>query len=55
VPQFSSGSNVLVSFSTNTIRPSENFANATIYRPRFLDVKLPGIGGSSGLVTDPGP
>lgn len=55
VPQFSHGSNVLVSYSTNTISPSENFDNATIYRPRFLDVKLPGIGGPAGLVTGPGP
>lgn len=55
VPQFSRGSDVLVSYSTNAIRPSANFANVTIYRPRFLDVKLPGIGGPSGPVTDPGP
>lgn len=55
VPQFSSGSNVLVSYSTNTIRPSANFANVTVYRPRFLDVKLPGIGGPSGPVIHPGP
>jgi len=55
VPQFSHGSDVLVSYSTNTIRPAENFDNATIYRPRFLDVKLPGIAGPSGPVTEPGP
>jgi len=55
VPQFSSGSNVLVSYSTNTIHPAENFDNATIYRPRFLDVKLPGIDGPAGPVTEPGP
>ena len=55
VPQFSRGSDVLVSYSTNTIRPAENFDDAAIYRPRFLDVKLPGIDGPSGPVTDPGP
>lgn len=53
VPQFSSGSNVLVSYSTNTIRPAENFGNVEIYRPRFLDVRLPGIEGPSGPVADP--
>jgi hypothetical protein len=55
VPQFSNGSNVLVSYSTNATRPSANYSNVTIYRPHFLDVKLPGIGGPSGPVTDPGP
>jgi hypothetical protein len=55
VPQFSSGRNVLVSYSLNTIQPAENFNNATIYRPRFLDVKLPDIGGPSGTVADPAP
>jgi len=55
VPQFSSGSDVLVSYSTNTTRPNENFYNATIYRPRFLDVKLPAIPGPSGPITDPIP
>jgi hypothetical protein len=53
VPQFSSGSNVLVSYSTNTIRPADNFADARIYRPRFLDVRLPGIAGPSGPVAEP--
>jgi hypothetical protein len=53
VPQFSHGSDVLVSYSTNTIQPGENYDNDTIYRPRFLDVKLPGIGGPSGPVTEP--
>jgi hypothetical protein len=46
---------VLVSYSTNTIRTADNFSNATIYRPRFLDVKLPGIAGPTGPVTEPGP
>jgi hypothetical protein len=55
VPQFSNGSDVLVSYSTNTTSPGVNFDNVTIYRPRFLDVKLPGIGGPSGPVIDPGP
>jgi hypothetical protein len=55
VPQFSNGSHVLVSYSTNALGPNENFANVTIYRPHFLDVELPGIGGPSGPVTDPGP
>jgi hypothetical protein len=53
VPQFSNGSNVLVSYSMNTIHTGENFGNAAIYRPRFLDVKLPGIDGPSGPVTEP--
>lgn len=53
VPQYSHGSDVLVSYSTNTIRPGENYDNVTIYRPRFLDVRLPGIGGPSGPVTEP--
>ena len=55
VPQFSSGRTVLVCYSTDAIRPAENFANVTIYRPRFLDVTLPGIGGPAGHVTEPGP
>jgi NRPS condensation-like uncharacterized protein len=53
VPQFSSGRTVLVCYSTNAIRPEENFANVTIYRPRFLDVTLPGIRGPVGHVTEP--
>jgi hypothetical protein len=53
VPQFSGGSNVLVTYSTNPIGPSENFNNVTIYRPRFLDVRLPGITGPSGPIADP--
>jgi hypothetical protein len=55
VPQFSSGSDVLVSYSTNTTRANENFYNAAIYRPRFLDVKLPGITGPAGPITEPSP
>jgi hypothetical protein len=55
VPQFSGGSNVLISYSLNTTRVGRNFENSTIYRPRFLDVKLPDIGGRSSAVTDPAP
>lgn len=55
VPQFSNGSHVLVSYSTNTVQSADNFRDATIYRPRFLDVTLPGIAGPSGPVTEPGP
>jgi hypothetical protein len=56
VPQFSSGSDVLVSYSTDSLRVDdsclfENYYNATIYRPRFLDVRLPGIGGPAGSIT----
>jgi hypothetical protein len=53
VPQFSSGATVLVSYSENTTAPGSNLTNASIYRPRFLDVRLPGIGGHAGHVTDP--
>jgi hypothetical protein len=53
VPQFSSGSHVLVCYSENTIAPGSNFTDASIYRPRFLDVELPGIGGAAGVITDP--
>jgi hypothetical protein len=58
VPQFSSGRDVLISYSTNTQRVdgsclNENFYNAAIYRPRFLAVSLPGIRGPAGSVTDP--
>jgi hypothetical protein len=55
VPQFGSGSDVLVSYSLDTTVAGGNFGDITTYRPRFLDVKLPGIGGPSGLVTDPAP
>jgi hypothetical protein len=53
VPQFSSGSNVLVSYSENTVSPGSNLTDGTIYRPRFLDVKLPGIHGAAGFITEP--
>jgi hypothetical protein len=55
VPQFSSGSEVLVSYNIDTVRLGLNFSNVSIYRPRFLDVKLPGIPGPSGHVIDPPP
>jgi hypothetical protein len=55
VPQFSSGSEVLVSYDLDTAFLRQNFSNVSIYRPRFLDVKLPGIPGPSGHVTDPPP
>jgi hypothetical protein len=56
VPQFSSGSDVLISYSTDSERVDdscmyENYYNARIYRPRFLEIRLPGIGGHSGSVT----
>jgi hypothetical protein len=53
IPQFSSGSEVLVSYSIDTVSLAQNFNNVSIYRPRFLDVKLPGIAGPSGQVIDP--
>jgi hypothetical protein len=58
VPQFSSGSDVLVSYSVDTEREDgsclgENYYNAAIYRPQFLDVLLPDINGSSGGITKP--
>lgn len=58
VPQFSNGSHVLVSYSTASLRVdgaclSENYYDAGVYRPRFLDVSLPGIGGPSGPVASP--
>jgi hypothetical protein len=55
VPQFSGGSEVLVSYSLNTLLSGGNFGNILIYRPRFLDVELPGTGGRSRAVTDPAP
>jgi hypothetical protein len=55
IPQFSSGSEVLVSYNIDTTRLRLNFSNVTIYRPRFLDVKLPGLPGPSGHVIDPPP
>jgi hypothetical protein len=53
VPQFSDGSGVLVSYSLNTLAATENFSDVAIYRPRFLDVRLPGIRGPGGPVADP--
>lgn len=58
VPQFSDGSHVLISYSTDSLRVdgsclSENYYDARVYRPRFLDVSLPGIGGPSGQVARP--
>jgi uncharacterized repeat protein (TIGR01451 family) len=54
-PQFSSGSHVLIGYSTNTLNidlacMGENNYDASIYRPRFLDVQLPGIAGPSGAL-----
>ncbi|MFF5209177.1 DUF5005 domain-containing protein [Streptosporangium sp. NPDC000396] len=58
-PQFSNGSRVLVGYSTNTLRldnacMGENDYDARIYRPRFLDVQLPGLPGSSGALPTTG-
>lgn len=55
VPQFSDGSNVLISYSTDSFRVDnsclgENYMNASIYRPRFFSVQLPNIAGPTGLV-----
>jgi Domain of unknown function (DUF5005) len=55
VPQFSNGSDVLISYSTDSLRLDdsclfENYYNASIYRPRFLEVQLPNIPGPSGPV-----
>jgi hypothetical protein len=55
VPQFSGGSEVLVSYSQDTTVLGGNYGDITTYRPHFLDVRLPGIGGSPGTVTDPAP
>jgi hypothetical protein len=55
VPQFSSGSDVLVSYSVDTTVVGGNYRDITTYRPHFLDVRLPGIGGPAGGVTDPAP
>jgi hypothetical protein len=63
VPQFTAGGDVLISYSQDSVNvdPScmfQNYYDATIYRPRFIDVQLPDIGGSSGSIThpaDPGP
>jgi hypothetical protein len=58
VPQFSSGRDVLVSYSVDTLRVdgsclNENFYDAALYRPRFLAIRLPGIRGPAGSITDP--
>ena len=53
VPQYSSGADVLVSYSLNTTDLGMNLTNSSIYRPRFLDVRLPGIKGKAGPVTEP--
>jgi hypothetical protein len=55
VPQFSRGTSVLVSYSQDTTVPGGNFADTSVYRPHFLDVRLPAIHGPSGPVTDPPP
>ena len=55
VPQFSDGSDVLVSYSLSTTLAGGNFGNTAVYRPRFLDVRLPAIGGHARAVTDPAP
>jgi hypothetical protein len=55
VPQFSGGSNVLVSYSLNTTVLGGSFGNVMVYRPRFLDVTLPAIGGPSRAITHPPP
>jgi hypothetical protein len=53
--QFSSGRSVLIGYSENTLNidtscMSENSYDASIYRPHFLAVQLPGIGGTLGSV-----
>jgi len=55
VSQFSGGSNVLVSYSLDTTVEGGNFSDITIYRPHFLDVKLPAIGGTARAFTVPAP
>jgi hypothetical protein len=55
-PQFSSGSHLLISYSTNTLNidsacMSQNQYDARIYRPRFVDVQLANIPGPSGQRT----
>jgi hypothetical protein len=55
VPQFSSGTSVLVSYSVSATGPGGNLAAVSVYRPHFLDVSLPGIGGPAGAVTAPTP
>lgn len=55
VPQFSHGSEVLVSYSQNTTVFDGNYVDIGTYRPRFLDVRLPGLRGPAGSVIDPAP
>jgi hypothetical protein len=55
VPQFSGGSDVLVSYSQNTTVVGGNYGDIATYRPHFLDVNLPGLGGPAGTVTQPAP
>jgi len=55
VPQFSGGSDVLVSYSLGTTLAGGNFDSVLTYRPRFLDVTLPGVAGRSVPVTEPAP
>ncbi|MEV4576638.1 DUF5005 domain-containing protein [Nonomuraea jabiensis] len=58
-PQFSNGSRVLVGYTPNTLRidnacMGENDYDARVYRPRFLNVVLPGLSGSSGALPTTG-
>jgi hypothetical protein len=55
VPQFSHGSHVLVSYSLDITLPAGNLGNVAVYRPHFLDVRLPAIRGHSRAVTAPPP
>jgi hypothetical protein len=55
VPQFSGGSDVLVSYSLSDTLAGGNFGSVATYRPHFLDVRLPAIRGRSRPVIDPGP
>jgi hypothetical protein len=55
VPQFSSGTRVLVSYSVDTTIPGGNFTDVGVYRPHFLDVSLSRIGGPARAVADPPP
>jgi len=55
VPQFSGGSDVLVSYSLDVTLAGGNLGNTAVYRPRFLDVRLPAVGGRSHAVIEPPP
>jgi fibronectin type 3 domain-containing protein len=37
-PQYSSGGRLLFSYNVNSLNPDDNFADARIYRPRFVSV-----------------